>query len=147
MLFYVLLLLRIHPIFGSKAKMTKSRVVVNLPRVQRDASALNPNPPPPNLVNETSQKSSSSGTLTPDSQQSQIFKMADAFEALTHGCLLQITQNSLGAEVQPVVQCVQIKPMNSQAGQERYRVVMSDSVNFIQGMLAQRMSVRMMYGG
>ena len=64
--------------------------------------------------------------------------MADAMSMLTKGCLLQSTLGTLQVE-QPVVQCVQVKPMNNnQNGVERWRVVMSDSVNFMQGMLGQR---------
>lgn len=81
----------------------------------------------------------SEGTLTPDSQDSQLARMADAYSALSHGALLQICQGNLSVE-QPVLQCVQIKPMNNanQTGPERWRVVMSDSINFMQGMLGQR---------
>lgn len=89
------------------------------------------------LIEQTSQTSSSSGTLTPDSQQSELFRMADAANALTQGCLLQISQKNSEVE-QPILQCVQIKPMNSNRDQERYRVVMNDSINFMQGMLTQR---------
>lgn len=96
--------------------------------------ALDYGAPPP--ANELSSPSPT-GTLTPDSQQSELFTMATAFEALTQGCLRQITEDSL-VEENPVVQCVQIKPMASQNGTERYRVVMSDSINFMQGMLGQR---------
>jgi replication factor A1 len=42
---------------------------------------------------------------------------------------------------EPVLQCVQIKPMAAKAGgdsQERYRLIFSDTVNFIQSMLATR---------
>jgi hypothetical protein len=62
--------------------------------------------------------------------------MADALSQLTQGCLRRITEG--GTEENPIVQCVQIKPMNSQNAAERYRVVMSDSINFMQGMLGQR---------
>lgn len=79
---------------------------------------------------------SSPGTLTPDSQASDLNKMADAEAALSKGALLKCTQ---GEDVgQPVVQCVQIKQMNNQNGVERWRIVMNDGVNFMQGMLAQR---------
>lgn len=61
----------------------------------------------------------------------------DASDVLTKGALRQITDNSLDIE-NPVVQCVQIKPMANQNGVERFRVVMSDSINFMQGMLGQR---------
>jgi hypothetical protein len=40
---------------------------------------------------------------------------------------------------QPVLQCVQIKPLVGQQGStERYRVVFSDIRNFVQSMLATR---------
>lgn len=61
----------------------------------------------------------------------------DAFSAVTQGCLRRV----FGGEnvVDPVVQCVQIKPMQAGAnGQERYRVVFNDTVNFIQSMIAQQ---------
>lgn len=58
--------------------------------------------------------------------------------AITQGCLRQITDENADPVVDPIVQCVQIKPMNSQNGAERYRVVMSDTANFMQGMLGQR---------
>ncbi|KAK3707033.1 Replication factor A protein 1 [Vermiconidia calcicola] len=91
------------------------------------------------LIEQTSQNSSSSGTITPDSQQSELSRMADAANALTQGCLLQISQKNNEVE-QPILQCVQIKPMNSNRDQERYRVVMNDSINFMQGMLTQQMN-------
>lgn len=40
----------------------------------------------------------------------------------------------------PIFQCVQIKPMSSNQGNERYRVVMNDTRNFIQGMLGQQLN-------
>lgn len=44
--------------------------------------------------------------------------------------------------VNPIVQCVQIKPMQNAAnGIERFRVVFNDTVNFIQSMIAQRKSI------
>lgn len=42
--------------------------------------------------------------------------------------------------VNPVLQCVQIKPLNG-AGVERFRVVFSDIRNFIQSMLATRLFI------
>lgn len=40
----------------------------------------------------------------------------------------------------PILQCVQIKAMETKdGGQERYRVVLNDITNFIQSMLATRM--------
>ena len=63
--------------------------------------------------------------------------MAEAFNALSHGCLSRIAEDA-NSIVDPILQCVQIKPMNSTNGAERYRVVMNDSTNFMQGMLGQR---------
>lgn len=41
---------------------------------------------------------------------------------------------------EPIVQCVQIKPLPPQPGhQERYRAVFSDIANYVQTMLASRM--------
>lgn len=104
----------------------------------RDASALQT---PPNDAD--SQSPSSTYTLTPDSQNSEILRMADALSQLTQGCLRRITEG--GTEENPIVQCVQIKPMNSQNAAERYRVVMSDSINFMQGMLGQRECISMVW--
>ena len=93
-----------------------------------------PNTPPPKVQTTSF---SSEGTLTPDSQDSLLAKMADAFSTLTHGALRQITDGTLAVE-EPVFQCLQIKTMSTQQGVERYRVVMSDGTNFMQGMLGQR---------
>lgn len=61
----------------------------------------------------------------------------DAAAALTQGALRRISDNDDVHE--PIVQCVQIKPMAPGAnGQERYRVVWNDSVNFIQSMITQQ---------
>jgi replication factor A1 len=54
---------------------------------------------------------------------------------LTQGSLLKATLGTLDID-QPVVQCVQVKPMNNATGVERWRVVMNDGVNFMQGMLS-----------
>ena len=80
--------------------------------------------------------SADSNILTPDSQDSFLIKMADAMSAVSVGSLSRIA----GGEdvVAPVFQCLQIKPMASQNGQERYRVVMNDTTNFMQGMIGQR---------
>ncbi|KAI5271139.1 replication factor-a protein [Aureobasidium subglaciale] len=63
--------------------------------------------------------------------------MANPMDAITTGCLRRVFA---GEQIQdPVVQCVQIKPMNNSAtGVERFRVVFNDTVNFIQSMLAQQ---------
>jgi replication factor A1 len=69
-------------------------------------------------------------SLTPEN-------IMDATSALTQGALRRISD---GEEVsEPVVQCVQIKPMAPGAnGSERYRVVWNDSLNFIQSMITQQ---------
>ncbi|KAF2173810.1 hypothetical protein M409DRAFT_16080 [Zasmidium cellare ATCC 36951] len=63
--------------------------------------------------------------------------MGDPFNAISHGALRSITG---GQHVDsPILQCVQIKPMaQGQNGTERWRVVFNDTVNFIQGMIAQQ---------
>ena len=46
------------------------------------------------------------------------------------------------AVAQPILQCVQVKPLAGQQGNpERFRVVFSDINNFVQSMLATRKSV------
>lgn len=62
-----------------------------------------------------------------------------AADLITQGSLRQITEGQNPVE-QPVMQCLQIKSMANQNGMQRYRVVMSDMVNFMQGMLGQRKS-------
>ena len=63
--------------------------------------------------------------------------MANPMDAITTGCLRRVFAGE--NIVDPVVQCVQIKPMaNSNTGVERFRVVFNDTVNFIQSMLAQQ---------
>ncbi|KAF2495110.1 replication protein-like protein A 70 kDa DNA-binding subunit [Lophium mytilinum] len=62
--------------------------------------------------------------------------MAEA--AISQGSLRAIFERGIEAAPSPVMQCVQIKPMDSKTGGEaqRYRVVLSDIQNFIQTMLA-----------
>jgi hypothetical protein len=64
--------------------------------------------------------------------------MADAAGVLSAGVLRGVTEGQVVEN--PIVQCVQIKPMsaNQATGQERWRVVFNDSINFMQGMLASR---------
>ena len=63
--------------------------------------------------------------------------MANPMSAISAGCLRRVFAGE--NVVDPIVQCVQIKPMQSQAnGTERFRVVFNDTVNFIQSMIAQR---------
>ena len=61
-----------------------------------------------------------------------------AISAVDVGSLQAIFQNTAGRVEQPVVQCVQIKPMQQSTGEatERYRVVFSDTKNYVQTMLA-----------
>lgn len=128
----------VHEVLNGRDAMTKQSPAHVRPATRfnllssRDASALQT--PPDDIYN--SQSSTSSATLTPDSQSSEILRMADALSALTQGCLRRISQGE--PEENPIVQCVQLKPMNSQNGVERFRVVMSDSIHFMQGMLGQR---------
>ena len=84
--------------------------------------------PPPNTASFSSE-----GTFTPDSQEDELLRMADPMSVISVGALQQIHDGNQPDE--PVLQCVQIKPMASQNGRERYRVVMNDTRNFIQGMM------------
>ena len=61
-----------------------------------------------------------------------------ATSAINVGSLQAIFQDTPGRVQQPVVQCVQIKPMQQSNGEatERYRVVFSDTKNYVQTMLA-----------
>lgn len=63
-------------------------------------------------------------------------KSSAALARLDTGSLVAIFENSPGRVEHPVVQCVQIKPITGQPGTpERYRVVFSDSQNYVQTML------------
>ncbi|EMC95917.1 hypothetical protein BAUCODRAFT_71964 [Baudoinia panamericana UAMH 10762] len=64
--------------------------------------------------------------------------MADPMNVISVGTLAQVARGTLPEN--PIMQCVQIKPMASTQGQERYRVVWNDTTNFIQGMLAQQIN-------
>lgn len=61
-----------------------------------------------------------------------------ATSAINVGSLQDIFQNTAGREEHPTVQCVQIKPMSNSNGEqtERYRVIFSDTQNYVQTMLA-----------
>lgn len=77
----------------------------------------------------------------PDFTNTRIPTIMDADKAqaaLDVGSLQAIFENTPGRVQQPVVQCVQIKPMQNSGGEvtERYRVVFSDSKNYVQTMLA-----------
>ena len=63
---------------------------------------------------------------------------AAALDRLDAGSLADIFADRPGRVQHPVVQCVQIKPMAQpgSGGAERWRVVFSDSKNYVQTMLA-----------
>lgn len=65
-----------------------------------------------------------------------------ALNAIDAGSLQAIFQNTPGRVEQPVLQCVQIKPMQQNNGEqtERYRVVFSDTKNYVQTMLATQIN-------
>lgn len=67
---------------------------------------------------------------------------AAVLQRLNAGSLQAIFQNAPGRVEQPIVQCVQIKPMTSSTGEpsERYRVVFSDGKNYVQTMLATQLN-------
>ncbi|KAJ4517178.1 Replication factor A protein 1 [Exophiala dermatitidis] len=62
---------------------------------------------------------------------------SEALQRIDAGCLADIFEDRPGRVQHPVVQCVQIKPIAAQpGGQERHRVIFSDTKNYIQTMLA-----------
>ena len=62
---------------------------------------------------------------------------AAAFSRVDAGSLSDIFEDRPGRVQHPVMQCVQIKPIAAQpGGQERHRVIFSDTRNYIQTMLA-----------
>ncbi|KAK8183602.1 hypothetical protein HDK77DRAFT_475024 [Phyllosticta capitalensis] len=63
-----------------------------------------------------------------------------AESAITRGALRSIFVDGPDQVENPILQCVQIKAMDSKNGEERYRVVLSDMDNFIQSMLAQQIN-------
>ena len=65
----------------------------------------------------------------------------EALSALDAGSLEAIFQNTPGRVQQPIVQCVQVRPMQSNGeNTERYRVVFSDGKNYVQTMLATQLN-------
>ncbi|KIV90554.1 hypothetical protein, variant 1 [Exophiala mesophila] len=63
--------------------------------------------------------------------------VAAALARIDAGSLADIFEDRPGREPHPVMQCVQIKPIAAQTGgQERHRVIFSDTKNYIQTMLA-----------
>ena len=62
---------------------------------------------------------------------------------LVHSAIFNSNQDPSSAVSQPILQCVQVKPLQGQEGApERHRVVFSDINNFVQSMLATRKSHR-----
>lgn len=62
---------------------------------------------------------------------------AAALQRIDAGSLMDIFEDKPGRVQQPVMQCVQIKPIAAQpGGAERHRVIFSDTKNYIQTMLA-----------
>lgn len=62
---------------------------------------------------------------------------ATAMAQIDAGSLRAIFEDTPGRKVTPYCQCVQIKPMMSNGeASERYRVVFSDTTNYVQTMLA-----------
>ena len=66
----------------------------------------------------------------------------NALAAMSAGSLQAIFQDTPGRVQQPIVQCVQVKPMQQNNGEqmERFRVVFSDSKNYVQTMLATQLN-------
>ena len=76
-----------------------------------------------------------------ETRQVAVLKMASnaqvAAARIDQGSLAAIFDDTPGRVQQPLVQCVQVKPIAAQAGApERYRVVFSDIQNYVQTMLA-----------
>ncbi|MCJ1267546.1 Replication factor A protein 1 [Lobaria immixta] len=66
---------------------------------------------------------------------------ADVASHVNRGTLHLIFENPASAVAEPVLQCVQIKPLAGQQGAaERFRIVLSDIDNFVQCMLATQVS-------
>lgn len=66
---------------------------------------------------------------------------ANAASQVNRGALAAIFDPNLTRVPNPIVQCVQVKPLPAQSGNpERFRVVFSDISHFIQAMLATQMN-------
>ena len=65
-----------------------------------------------------------------------------ATKAIDVGSLSAIFQNTAGRAEQPTVQCVLVKLMQQSNGEqsERYRIVLSDTKNYVQSMLASQLN-------
>jgi replication factor A1 len=67
---------------------------------------------------------------------------------IDQGSLAAIFEDTPGRVQQPLVQCVQVKPIAGQAGApERFRVVFSDIQNYVQTMLATAANAHVTEGG
>ena len=75
--------------------------------------------------------------------------ISNAMKRIDAGSLNDIFENTAGRVDQPVVQCVQIKPIASQdtSAPDRYRVVFSDTRNYVQTMLATAANHHVTGGG
>lgn len=66
---------------------------------------------------------------------------ANPASQISRGSLAAIFEPNLTRIPNPLVQCVQVKPLPAQAGNpDRYRVVFSDITHFVQAMLATQMN-------
>jgi replication factor A1 len=71
-----------------------------------------------------------------------------AADRIDQGSLAAIFDDTPGRVQQPLVQCVQVKPIAAQAGApERFRVVFSDIQNYVQTMLATAANSHVTEGG
>lgn len=103
---------------------------------ETDSTVENTNSPP---ATHTPPSPETGYNLPDTDSQSSATAMANPYNAISAGCLRRVFAGE--NVVDPVVQCVQIKPMaKGPNDQERYRVVFNDTVNFIQSMIAQRES-------
>ncbi len=67
---------------------------------------------------------------------------------IDQGSLAAVFEDTPGRVQQPLVQCVQVKPIAAQQGApERYRVVFSDIQNYVQTMLATAANHHVTQGG
>ena len=93
---------------------------------------------------------SGDGEITPASyflKQLKEFLNQHAVDIIDQGSLAAIFENTPGRVQQPLVQCVQIKPITvPQGGPDRYRVVFNDIQNFVQTMLVSTINYKVSQG-
>jgi replication factor A1 len=100
-------------------------------------------------------KVSSTTVITVENTETRliaVLKMASnaqvAAARIDQGSLAAIFDDTPGRVQQPLVQCVQVKPIAAQAGApERFRVVFSDIQNYVQTMLATGANSQVTEGG